>query len=155
MVAALLAGVSCETVDPGPNFQLPTVQFNANYFYCVVEPELIMGGITGIKCGDNGSHGCHYSDKVPQMALTPLPQPVKCSNGVPVDATQVASGTPASNNLSKVSIDMNSVYTTAPIYLWPSETISNHPALVFHVPPATLNSNDQKIIEIIKTWAMQ
>jgi hypothetical protein len=155
MAAALLAGVSCETVDPGPNFQLPTIQFNANYFYCVVEPEVIMGGITGTKCGDNGSHGCHYSNKVPEMALTPLITPVNCSAGIPTDMTQVADGTPASSNLSAVSIQMNAVYTTAPIYLWPSQVIISHPVQVFHVPPATLNANDQKIITIIKTWAMQ
>jgi hypothetical protein len=77
--AALVAGLSCQTVDPGPNYVLPTIQFSANYFYCVVEPQLIMGGLTGTPCGDNGTHGCHYSDKVPEMTLLPLPKPVTCS----------------------------------------------------------------------------
>jgi hypothetical protein len=148
MVTALVAGVSCETVDPGPDFQLPTIQFNANYFYCVIEPELIMGGLTGTPCGDNGSHGCHYSDKVPEMALEPLPMPVTCAAGVPTNPTQVAQDTAAANNLAQVSLEMSAVYTTAPIYLWPTQSIPGHPVKVY-------SASDPAIVAILKTWATQ
>jgi hypothetical protein len=152
VASSAIFAVSCTTVDPGPDFQLPTVQFNANYFFCVVEPQLIMGGLTGTPCGDNGSHGCHYSDKVPEMALIRLPQPVKCSGDVPVDQTQVATGTPAASNLATVSLQMNAVYTDAPIYLRPSLDIPGHPVKVFSVQPP-LSKTDKAIVEILKTWA--
>jgi hypothetical protein len=147
MAIALISG-SCTTVDPGPNFQLPTIQFNANYFFCVVEPQIIMGGLTKTPCGDNGSHGCHYSDKVPEMALEQLAQPVECAGGVPVGqgVSDTASGTPAANNYASVSDQMNAIYTTAPIYLWPSQTISDHPVMVF-------STSDTAVVDIIKTWA--
>jgi hypothetical protein len=147
MATALVSG-SCTTVDPGPNFQLPTIQFNANYFFCVVEPQIIMGGLTKTPCGDNGTHGCHYSDKVPEMALEQLTQPVECAGGIPVGqgVSDTASGTPAANNYASVSDQMNAIYTTAPIYLWPSQTISDHPVMVF-------STSDTAVVDIIKTWA--
>jgi hypothetical protein len=146
MTTALLAGASCTTVSPGPDFQVPTVTFDPNYFYCVVEPQIIMGGLTGIQCGNNGSNGCHYSDKVPEMSLEALPAPVTCVNGAPTDMTQTAPGTPAANNLAQVSIEMNSIYTDAPIYLWPSQTVAGHPVQVFM-------TTDSAVVNIIKTWA--
>jgi hypothetical protein len=153
MAAALGAGVSCQTVNPGPNYVLPTIQFDANYFYCVVEPQIIMGGLTGTPCGDNGTHGCHYSDKVPEMTLIPLPMPVACAgsgtSAVPIDPTQTAEGTPAQINLGQVSFQMNSDYTSAPIYLWPTGSLGPnvHPVTVFG--PA-----DTRVVDILKTWAM-
>jgi hypothetical protein len=151
MAAALVAGVSCQTVDPGPNYVLPTIQFSANYFYCVIEPELIMGGLTGTPCGDNGSHSCHYSDKIPEMSLIPLPEPVTCSgsgtSAVPTDPTQTAEGTAAQINLGQVSFQMSSDYTSANIYLWPSWEIGmEHPVQVF-------SPTDAPVVDIIKTWA--
>jgi hypothetical protein len=156
MAAALVTGAGCEgsylvpTVDPGPNYVLPTVQFSANYFFCVVEPEIIMGGLTKTPCGDNGSHGCHYSDKVPEMTIIPLPQPVKCSgsgtSAIPTDPTQIADGTPAQINLAQVSFQMSADYTNANIYLWPTQTIQGHPVQVF-------SPSDASVVDIIKTWS--
>jgi hypothetical protein len=157
MGAALLASVGCEeavpgTVDPGPAYSVPLVQFNANYFYCVVEPQVIMGGLTGTACGNNGSGGCHYSDKVPAMVLEALPTPVTCSGSgvaaVPTNQNQVVSGTAASNNLTAVSQQMSTSYMDAPIYTWPSGTSPGHPVIVF-------SPTDQSVINILQTWAMQ
>ena len=157
MVAALLVA-SCEitvpgTVDPGPNFSIPLVQFDANYFYCVVEPQIIMGGLTGHACGDdgNGNQGCHYSNKVPEMALVALPQPVTCSGSgvtaVPTDPTQTADGTPASINLSQVSLQMNAMYMDAPVFLWPTQTIQGHPVQIY-------TPGDTAVTNILNTWGM-
>jgi hypothetical protein len=163
IAVALVAGVSCQTVDPGPNPVVPAVQFNANYFYCVVEPQIIMGGLTGTPCGDNGSHGCHYSDKVPEMSLSPLPQPVTCAgsgtSAAPTDPTQTAEGTPANLNLGSVSFQMSSDYMNANIYLWPTQTIAAHPAQVFCSLSATAcplsSATNTAVVDIIQTWATQ
>jgi hypothetical protein len=152
-MAVALAGASCQTVAPGPPYTVPSVQFNPNYFYCVVEPEIIMGGLTGTPCGDNGSHGCHYSDKIPAFPLVQLEQPVTCSGSgitaVPTNMSQVAEGTPAQLNLGSCSEEMNSVYMEAPLYTRPSSNDTGvHPVQVF-------SSSNTKISNIYQTWAMQ
>jgi len=143
---ALSPGVICETVDPGPNYVVQPIQYSANYFYCFVEPEVIMGGLTGKPCGDDGSHGCHYSDKVPAMPLQALAQPVACSGGVPVNASDVASGTSPALNLAQVSLQMSPIYTDAPIYLWPTQIVAGHPVQVY-MP------TDTAVVQILETWA--
>ena len=67
---------SCTTVDPGPNFVVPDEQFDADFFFCHVEPEVL----TLKKCGpgDPGagdkSNGCHFnSSAVSGMAITSHP----------------------------------------------------------------------------------
>ena len=81
--AVLLA--SCTTVDPGPNFVVADIQFNANFFYCTVEPQVIFGN----GCGDKNAGSCHFtSSAVSGMPLTDHPA-IECSGGVPVDMTQV------------------------------------------------------------------
>ncbi len=148
MAIALAAGVSCETVDPGSDYVVPQVQFDANYFYCVVEPKIIMGGLTldHQTCGGTASQGCHYSDKVPEMPLQPLTAPVPCSGGAPVNPGDVASGTAPALNLASVSLQMSSIYTDAPIFLWPTQQVSAHPALVY-------DQNNAAIVDILMTWA--
>jgi hypothetical protein len=153
LVTALVAGASasCETVDPGPGYVVMPAVYNNNYFYCVVEPQIIMGGLTKKPCGDDGSHGCHYSNKVPAFSLTQLTQPVTCSGSgitaVPTDMSQIQEGMPASNNLASTSFQMSSQYMEAPIYLWPTQIISDHPITVF-------SSSDTEVVNIIKTWSM-
>jgi hypothetical protein len=152
MATALLAatGTSCTTINPGPNYEVPQQQFDANYFYCVVEPQIIMGGLTGTPCGDNGSHGCHYSDKVPEMSLQALPAPVTCAGSgttaVPTNPSQTAAGTPAANNFSSVGEQMNAQYTTAPIYIWPTQLAGVHPIQVY-------KPSDTAVTNILSTWA--
>jgi hypothetical protein len=148
VLTALAAGVSCQTVDPGPDFVLPAVQYDANYFFCVVEPQILMGGLTinNQTCGGTSSQGCHYSDKVPEMPLQALPKPVACSGGIPVNSGDVAAGTAPALNLASVSLEMSPIYTDAPIFLWPTQTIQAHPAHVY-------DANNAAIVNILKTWA--
>lgn len=137
----------CVTVDPGPQFVVPPTQFDANYFYCTVEPQVIMGGLTRKPCGDDGSHGCHYSDKVPAMPLQALPQPVACSGGVPLNAGDVASGTAPALNYASVSLQMSSSVMEAPIYTWPTQIVPGHPIQVY-LP------TDTAILDILDKWAV-
>jgi hypothetical protein len=151
MVAAL-AVASCETVDPGPPFVVMPNTFDPNYFYCVVEPQIIMGGLTGVPCGNDGSGGCHYSDKVPAFQLNQLPSPVTCSGSgitaTPTNPNQTATGSAANLNLSSCEIEMSSEYMEAPLYLWPTQTVSAHPRMVY-------SPTDTAVTNILQTWAMQ
>src|SRR6185437_10109667 len=60
-IAMGIAGTSgCTSIDPGPDFVVGAEVFDADYYYCHIEPNFIMAN----KCGpgqasDNGS--CHFS----------------------------------------------------------------------------------------------
>jgi hypothetical protein len=143
--AAVLAG--CTTVDPGPNFIVPDVQFNASYFYCHVEPEVIFN--PNNSCGDKVAGSCHFTPSaVSGMALLNHPL-VDCGGGDdPVDMTQIGPSSPAASNLGTVSIVMDTDYTNAPFYLRPTRQ-EPHPLMLFSSDPADPN------VMVISTWAQK
>jgi hypothetical protein len=146
-----LAGMlelGCTSVDPGPDFTVPTFVFDENYFYCHVEPQFIFAA--NFKCGTgNGTsdpaNGCHFNPSaVSGMALQNHPL-VNCGGGdSPVDLTQIGEGTPATSNYEAVSLEMSIDYTSAPVYVRPSG--SNHPRQIFQPGNAT-------VTQILSTWA--
>jgi hypothetical protein len=151
--AVLLSHSGCTTVDPGPNFVVPDQTFDADYFFCHVEPEVLFAK----KCGPgdpsapgatpaDGNNGCHFnSSAVSGMALLDHP-PVDCGGGDhPLSSTQVGSGSPAQGNLQAASLEMSQDYLTAPIYVRPTGT--NHPRVVYQP--------DDPVVEIIKTWSLK
>jgi hypothetical protein len=145
---ALIAGLpSCTTVDPGPNFVVPDEQFDADFFFCRVEPELL----TAKKCGPGDpasgdpGNGCHFnSSAVSGMALAPHP-PVDCADGRPTNRAQVGAGSGAQGNLQAVSLEMSRDVLTAPLYLRP--TGQNHPRTIF--------PKDDPVVDVIRQWAMK
>jgi hypothetical protein len=162
LLAALVVAASCggkattgSALDGGASANdsmsssLSTSQLHANYFYCVVEPEIIMGGLTHKPCGDDGSHECHSSDRVPEMALSPLPMPVTCSGSgtaaVPTNPSQFASGTAAAMNLRSVSFEMSVPYTSAPLFVFATGTSPGHPQV--------FSADDTAVVDILRTWA--
>ncbi len=140
-MAFCLPLAACTSIDPGTNYVVPLETFNADYFYCFVEPQLIFGK----KCGDDGTGGCHFSSKVPQMSLVDHAA-VACTGGHPTDPTTVGAGSAPAANLSAVSIEMSTDYLNAPIYTYPTQ-ISPHPKQVF-MP-------SDPVVQIIATWATQ
>jgi hypothetical protein len=145
-VLALGAASACTTIDPGPNFVVTEERFNADFFFCVVEPEFLVAKRCG--AGDpskgDGAGSCHYNPSaVSGMALIEHP-PVDCGGGsTPVDPTQVASGAPAQANLQAASLVMSRDYLTAPIYVRPLG--SNHPRAIF--------TSDDPAVDVLKRWA--
>jgi hypothetical protein len=143
-----LLAFGCTTIDPGPQFVVTEERFDADYFYCHVEPEFLFA--KGCGSGDPGSGdpagGCHFnSAAVSGMALRDHP-PVDCGGGDhPVDSTQIGTGSPAQGNLQAVSLEMNRDYLTAPVYVRP--TGSNHPRAIF--------AKDDAVVDIIRTWAQK
>jgi hypothetical protein len=139
---------AADASGPDSEYRLPPYRFSGEYFYCVVEPQIVMGGLTLKPCGDDGSHGCHYSDKDPDMPLFPLPQPVTCSGSGAVamwtDASQVAAGTPAGRNFGSASLEMKAKYTDAPFYLYAS-------GMGGHVQ--VFSPDDAAVTYILQTWA--
>lgn len=146
--AVLLSHSGCTNVDPGPNFVVNDQTFDADYFFCHVEPEVLFAK----KCGPGDpslgdpSNGCHFnSSAVSGMALIDH-TPVDCGGGDhPVDSTQVGSGSPAQGNLQAASLEMSTDYLTAPIYVRPTGT--NHPRVVYQP--------SDPVVQIIQTWSLK
>jgi hypothetical protein len=141
-----LALSRCTTVDPGPDFVVPDEHFDADYFYCHVEPEVLVAKHCGSgdpAAGDPGG-GCHFnSSAVSGMALIDHPA-IDCGGGDhPVDLTQVGAGSPAFGNLQAASLEMNRDYLTAPIVVRPSG--QNHPRKVF--------DTSDPAVQVIANWA--
>jgi hypothetical protein len=144
---AFLVSYGCTTIDPGPNFVVPNTTFDPNYFYCHVEPEFIFAKKCGTGDPSQGdpSNGCHFNPSaVSGMALIDHP-PVDCGGGdLPLDMTQVGTGSPATSNLQAVSIEMSRDYLNAPLYVRPSG--SNHPRQIF-------TSGDATVTMLLAAWA--
>jgi hypothetical protein len=147
---ALVLCCSCTSVDPGPNFSAPAVTFDKDYFYCHVEPELIVAK----RCGPGDSsidspNSCHFTaSAVSGMVLIDHP-PVDCGGGDhPVNLTQVGMGGPAQANFEWVSLEMSKDAVSAPLFVRPSGSggVLYHPRRIFA-------SDDQAVITLLTTWA--
>ncbi|MDB5217103.1 MAG: hypothetical protein JWO86_5030 [Myxococcaceae bacterium] len=151
---ALVCGVastaglwSCTTVDPGANFVVADEQFDADFFFCRVEPELLIAKNCGPgdpSLGDK-SNGCHFnSSAVSGMALAQHP-PVDCADGHPTNRAQIGAGSGAQGNLQAASLEMSRDFLTAPLYLRP--TGQNHPRVIF--------PTSDPVVDVIKQWAQK
>jgi hypothetical protein len=146
--AAPLAFVlcSCTTVDPGQNFSIPAVTFDRDYFYCHVEPELIVAK----RCGPGDSstdppNSCHFSGSAVSGMVLIDHAPVDCGGGDhPVNTTQVGVGGAAQANFEWVSLEMRKDFTTAPLFVRPNGNY--HPRRIFA-------PNDAAVIALLATWA--
>ena len=140
LVVAPLGG--CTTVDPGPNFVVPDEQFDADFFFCRVEPEILFAK----KCGSGEAgeeNSCHFnSSAVSGMAIANH-APIECADGRPVNRVQLGAGSPAQGNLQAASLVMSRDVNTAPIFIRP--TGKNHPREVFKA--------DDPVVEILREWA--
>jgi hypothetical protein len=142
LLGTLLLGSGCTSIDPGPNFVDSVDVFDADYFYCHIEPEFIFAK----KCGpgeasDNGS--CHYSSSVSGMSLIEHPL-IDCGGGDhPLDPADTAG--PAQNDFQNVSFEMSRDYMTAPLFVRPSNGL-NHPRVIF-------DPKDPQVNQLLSTWA--
>jgi hypothetical protein len=144
----LVTQAGCTSIDPGPDFVIPDETFDPDYFYCHVEPQLIVA----YKCGPGdpskgdppNADGCHYSSAVSGMALR-MHTPVPCGGGDhPTDTTTIANGSPAQSNLESVSLEMSRDYLTAPLYVRP---------LGHAHPRPVITSTDPVVQMLLSTWA--
>lgn len=151
---ALLFGASlvavfftaCETIDPGPNFVIPNETFDADFFFCHVEPEFLFAK----KCGPgdpaagDAANGCHFNS----AAVSGMPlvnhAVIDCGGGdKPLSRAQLAPGGPAQGNLQAASLEMSRDALTAPIVVRPSG--AKHPRVV-------LAPGDPSL-DVLKRWA--
>ena len=131
-------------MDPGPNFVVPVEQFDADFFFCRVEPELIFGK----RCGPgdaSDNNGCHFNaSAVPGMVIANH-APIDCAGDRPTNRAQLGAGSAAQGNHQSVSLVMSRDVTTAPLFLRP--TGRNHPRQIF--PP------EDPVVEVLRQWAQK
>jgi hypothetical protein len=153
LLLLLALSTGCVSVDPGGDFADPDPDFDANYFYCHVEPGLIFAYSCGTGDPSKGdrANGCHFNPSaVSGMALLEHPV-IDCGGGdIPVDLTQVGTGSPAQSNLSAVSLEMSKDYTTATLFTRPSSYHGTPPAA--H-PRAIFDQSDPTVNLLLSTWA--
>lgn len=153
LLAQLLWCCGCTSIDPGANFSIANTSFDADYFYCHVEPEFIFAKKCGPGDSSKGdpSNGCHFSSSsVSGMALLDH-SPVDCGGGDhPVDRTQTGQGSPAQGNLEAVSFEMSKDYTMAPVYVRPS----GRGGALYH-PRQIFDPSDPQITALLATWAVK
>ena len=126
---------------------VPDEQFDADFFFCRVEPELIFGRKCG--SGDPGAgdaaNGCHFnSSAVSGMALANH-GPIDCADGRPTNRAQLGAGSAAQGNLQSVSLEMSRDFATAPLFVRP--TGQNHPRAIF--------AKEDPVADVIRQWAQR
>jgi hypothetical protein len=147
--------LGCVSVDPGPDFVVPETVFDQNYFYCFVEPGIMLNPMYACGSGDpskgDPSNGCHFNPSaVSGMILIDHPV-IDCGGGdVPLDLTQVGPGSPAQSNLESASLEMSTDYTTAPMFVRPSSYMGQPPSA--H-PRAIFDQSDPFVNMLLSTWA--
>jgi hypothetical protein len=147
VLPALLCCTGCTTVDPGRTFVVADVSFDADYFYCHVEPELVVAKHCGPGDPSKGDspNTCHFTASAVSAMFLLDHDAVNCGGGDhPVDRTQVGMGSAAQSNFLAVSLEMNKDYLNAPLFVRPSGTY--HPRPIF-------DPNDQQVRNLLMTWA--
>jgi hypothetical protein len=133
-------------VDPGPNFVIPNESFDADFFFCRVEPEYLFGKRcgSGDPAAGDAANGCHFNAAaVSGMPLVDHPR-IDCGGGDrPLSRAQLGAGGPAQANLQAASFEMSREVLTAPILVRPSG--AKHPRVV--VRP------EDPVVEVLRRWA--
>lgn len=142
--------LGCTTVDPGPNFSVADTTFDADFFFCHVEPEFLFARGCGAGDPSKGeSNSCHFTaSAVTGMVLIDHPA-VDCGGGDhPITRARIGTGSAAQANLEAASFEMSRPHTTAPIFVRPSGTGNSlyHPRRVF-------DPSDMQVIMLLSTWA--
>jgi len=138
-VLAVLANAGCGTVDPGAYEGVRDLKLDENYFYCVVQPQVI----TPKKCSTGeageGAGSCHGSNT--SMRIKEIAKSVDCKDGKPTGTvTQEERDNYAAAQL-RASRDVES----APILTFPTQKSATlHPRQIF--------TSDSGEATIIRQW---
>lgn len=132
---------SCSSVDPGGDFQFPQIVYEENFFYCQVEPKVLLAKQCG--SGDptqDGTGGCHANTT--SFRVVPHDPPVDCGGtNVPVGSIPAESR----GNYQTAQTEMALNVEAAPLLTHPTAK-TDHPRQIF--------APDSDEASVIRQWAM-
>jgi len=136
---AVVVLVGCSTIEPGSQLSIASITYDENYFYCAVEPKVIIGQscAAGDSARGESSAGCHASATPFTLRASTA---VTCNGSVPTGAIGAAS----SDNFAAASSEMALEVSSAPFFMRPTQQTA-HPRSIFAV--------DSAEAEIIRQWA--
>jgi len=149
LALALSASLGCgeenvlpTTVDPGPDFSVADVIFDANFFYCRVEPMIFAQSCGAGNGMGESSANCHHTQTSFKIVdYTPLFAD-NCAGGVVPQ--QGSPPNEAQQNYQRAQAKMNSDPQKAQLLIRPTG-VANHPRKIFD-----MSSPEADIIE---EWA--
>jgi hypothetical protein len=128
-------------VDPGSTLVLAPVVFDEGYFYCQIEPNVLMAKSCGSGDSARGdaAGGCHQN--VTQFVLQAVASPVACNGNTPQGAVSSAD----TQNYQKSSEQMSLDVENAALLAWPTQKFASHPRQIF--------APDSPEADLIRQWA--
>ncbi len=143
---SLHAGVGCvdaitaaDTIDLGDHFEPADVILDADYYHCVIEPEVVTKYACAAGAAGDGD-GCHASRSA--LRLLVVDTPTRCSEGRVIGSPAPASVTNFERSRISVGIDADS----SPFYRRPLG-LDSHPRAIFEAGSVPA--------EQIRTWIEQ
>lgn len=126
MLVVLVVAGGCGTVDLGDNFVPPDVQVDEDYFFCVLQPQVI--GPQSCASGLSGEMGqCHSSRSAMRLSIAAQTDaPPTCEDGVatsPIPPSYQA-------NFDAVRFAVQADPLSSPLYRRPLQ-LDSHPRRIF------------------------
>ena len=123
LAPGLLSG--CATVDLGDNFVAPDLQLDEDYFYCVIEPQVIQAA----SCANGGAGeagSCHVARSAMRLSDATTVAPPTCEDDRPTSAV------PPEYMLDfmAVRLAVQSDPLSSPLYRRPTG-LDSHPRVIF------------------------
>jgi hypothetical protein len=151
-LASLLAVAGCgdngflpTTVDPGADFAVADVVFDASFFYCKVEPVLFANSCgSGDPTKGDPQGGCHFSATAYRLTAYMPHVGDSCNGGIVPTATNVPDA--AQNNYTTSQARMKRDPDLAPLLQRPTGN-QFHPRKIFDIGSADAGA--------IRQWATQ
>lgn len=139
VVLALAAAAGCSTIEPGSQLSIAEVTYDENFFYCQVEPSVLIGQSCagGDALRGESTGGCHASVTSFTLRTTTA---VPCDDLVPSGAIGSGSRDNYAAAQSEMAIDVSS----APLLTRPTQKTA-HPRVVF--------TDDSPEAAIVREWA--
>jgi len=138
--AACVEGITAaDTVALGDNFEAPDFALDEDFFFCVIQPEVI----TKYKCAEGGageSDGCHTARSV--LRLVEVNEAARCSEGRVLGAPP----SDAQVNLERVRTTISGDADSSSFYRRPLGKDS-HPRVIF--------KDDSEAAQLIRQWINQ
>lgn len=137
-LALASSAAGCGTIDLGDNIVPPDLQLDEDYFYCVIQPQVITA--KGCATGGAGEAGQCHADRSALRLVPTMDGPPECEDGVvtggDLSADYIA-------NFEAVRFTVQSDPLSSPFYRRPTG-LDSHPRQIF--------PEDDECADMIVEW---